>query len=93
MSNAKFPTLQQVLSFFNFLLNSLNKYLSCTSSMEIPDLGRLELRKGIPQEIGRAALAARSKLLKYYNMTSLTPIYLIATGNISYDVSGAYKPF
>ncbi len=80
MSNAKYPTWQQVLPFYNFLLKSINRFLGCKNSNERPNLRTLEIEKGVPQEIGRAALVARSKLLKYYNMISLSSLYLIATG-------------
>ena len=78
MSGENYPTLYQVLPFFNYLSFKLDQYLGCQFGEE-PDYIILE-SKGKPKEIAIALDAARSKLRKYYDKTENSPLYCIATG-------------
>ena len=83
MSNAQYPTMQQVLPFFNLLISRLDSFLKC-DSVDIPDYDYLKERDGKPREIAEAVYAARLKMTSYYDKTCRVPIYAISTGNHFY---------
>ena len=66
MSNARYPTLVQVLPFFHLLRYRLNKFLDC-SAEAAPDYDALEL-DGKPYTLARAIKIARQKLEKYFKL-------------------------
>lgn len=79
MSTSKFPTLQQVIPFFNVLSHELDRFIECECD-EMPDYYFLETEKGRAREICEAVYEARLKLLKYYKKSKLSPLCIAVTG-------------
>jgi hypothetical protein len=83
MGNGKYPTVQQTLAIYNLLMNRINRFLRVSSSNEHVDVDSLEA-KGIPRELINAAIAGRTKLMKYYSLAEQTKIHYICTGNLMF---------
>ena len=65
-SKSKTPTLTSVIPIYNLLIDALEDRI---------DMAETTL---IQKEFGSAALAAKEKLLEYYNRTDASPFYLAA---------------
>lgn len=82
MSNARYPTIAQSLSFFYLLIQRLNGYLDITNVDETPDFSELG-KKGKSGVITKAAWITEKKLLKYLYMSSdADALHSVATSKI-----------
>ena len=79
MSNAAYPTLNQVLPCYLSMLKKLNKYLMCASIAVEPNYPSLRMY-GKAEEICRGVNLARKKFQKYYELAKQIPLIRIATG-------------
>jgi hypothetical protein len=81
MGNEKYPTIAQVLPFFNLLLHKQNVYLGCRNLSEKPNFITLEA-SGKPKVLTNAVYMSRKKLAKYFHMAdSAESLHSIATSN------------
>ncbi len=79
MSNATYPTLNQVLPCYLSVVKKLNGYLNCSSIAVEPNYLSLRIN-GKAEEICRGVNLARRKIHKYYELALQIPLYSIATG-------------
>ena len=79
-SNSEFPTLNQVIPFYNSILFKLNNYLGCKDLNDEPDIGDLT-KKGNPENVIEGVIAARKKLKKFYTLALRGFLYSNATSN------------
>jgi hypothetical protein len=80
MSTERHPTLQQVLPFFNILMNRMNHFLNCGEN-ESPNMLELH-RQGKTEGVINGIVACRAKIMKYYNRSELPVIHVSCTGTM-----------
>jgi hypothetical protein len=79
MSNAIYPTLNQVLPCYLSAMKKLNAFLNCSSIDVEPNYSTLRMN-GKPEEICKGANLTRKKIHKYYEQAMQMPLYCVATG-------------
>ena len=79
MSNAIYPTLNQVLPCYLSVIKKLNVFLNCSSIDVEPNYSALRMN-GKSEEICKGANLARKKMHKYYEQAMQMPLYCVATG-------------
>lgn len=91
MSNARYPTLGQVLPFFRVLRFKLDSLLGCTVD-ETPNYTTLE-RMGTPITIAKATQMARLKLEKYFARANRPESYHSLATGVKLNVPNATESY